>query len=292
MLKRVILDISKLNEGDRSEKFVDNTGFFVMSNMWQFINAAPIDVRRNQIEEDYIKSSFLITDNREAADLALHFGLGFSVYTNTYNRAEDFREALYCIDNISEMSDKNIERMYRRANDIPWDILETENFYLREIVVEDVDRLYEIYADEEVKRYIEDLYESKEEEIKYTQEYIKNQYRFYEYGMWIVIDKETNEIIGRAGIFDRAGQELTELGFVFAKDYWGKGVATEVLRAVIDYAHDELEISEMYAHVMNENERSKGLLEKLGFRYLKDVMLDGTSYKRYLYEKLHRFSAV
>lgn len=184
------------------------------------------------------------------------------------------------------MVDDTLIRMYQRANNIPWTIVKTERCIIREITTADVDRLYEIYSDYETRQYIEDLYENKEDEIKYTEEYIANQYRFFEYGLWIVTDKSTGTIIGRAGLFNRDCQDEIELGFVFDKSYWGKGYAMEVLTAIISYAKSELSVTSMCANVHNDNIRSKKLLEKLSFKYDRENTIDSKLYSKFILTNL------
>lgn len=271
-MKTLFIDIGKLNNGDSlaglAERFPfeDNFNPLVMASL----PAAMLD------------EAFLITDNRKAADYASMHGVGIAVYLNGENNAGDFPEALYCIESFAEMSAEAIERMYLRAKNLPWEILRTKNVIVREITVSDVDRLYEIYSDADVTRYIENLYENREEEIQFTKDYILNQYRFYEYGMWIVERADTNEVIGRAGIFDRADQEYKEIGFVFAKEYWGRGYAKETLKAIINYANEELEVDTLIAHVMRDNLRSKRLLESLGFVYDRDTVVEENMFERFL----------
>lgn len=272
-LKTVIIDINKLNKGDNLEALCSNISTDVTVGMREFIeNSEQID----------FSDCFLITDNREAAFYAKETGVGIAVYTNGDNNAGDYPEALYCIDNLSEMTEKTLNRIYQRSRNLPWEILKTKRCRVREITVEDVDRLYEIYSDEDVRKYIEDLYEDKEEEIQYTKDYIANQYRFYEYGMWIVEDIKSGEIIGRAGIFDRPNQEYQELGFVFAKEYWGEGYAFEVLTAVMDYVYAELGVETLYAHAVHENIRSGKILRKLGFEFDCESVVDGKVFDRFI----------
>lgn len=273
MLKRIIIDINKLNNGDSIDVFLQNTSYFVSIGTGSFEN-------QDRFRE-YADETFLITDNREAANKAALFNVGIAVYTNGENSPADFSEALYCIESICDMSDRNLERMFLRAKNLPWTILTTDRCAVREITENDIDRLYEIYSDEDATRYIEGLYKDRDEEIAYTRDYIKNQYRFYEYGMWIVLDKATGEIIGRAGIFDRANQDTLELGFMFAKEFWGKGIATEVLKAIMEYGKEELGINSIYAHVVHENDKSRHLLEKLSFKYINNVIVEEKSYDRY-----------
>ncbi|MDO4188901.1 MAG: GNAT family N-acetyltransferase [Lachnospiraceae bacterium] len=265
-MKTVILSINKLNEDDSVEGFLEHTKLNVSHSI-----------------SDRTDEAFLVTDNRQTADIALKLGIGFAVYINGENDPSDFKEALYCIDNISTMTDDALVKMYERFEGIPWTILETDRCIIREITVEDADRLYEIYSDKDVTRYIENLYENREDEINHIIKYITHQYRFYEYGMWIVVSKETGSVIGRAGIFDRDNQDTTELGFMFEKASWGKGIAKEVLMAIIGYAKEEHGIERLYAHVVSENVNSKKLLEKLGFKYVSEVKVDDNLFERYEY---------
>ena len=271
-MKKLFIDIEKLNTGDSIDRFKERLPFEVVDNLLLMAS----------MPEAVLEESFLITDNKRAADYAAMHGVGIAVYLNGDNNGNDFPKALYCIGSFAGMSAKTIERMYLRAKNLPWEILRTENVIVREITLDDIDRLYEIYSNEDVVKYIENLYESKEEEIRYTMDYILNQYRFYEYGMWIVESVKTGEIIGRAGIFDRVDQEYKEIGFVFAKEYWGMGYAKETLKAIINYAHEEFEIDTLIAHVMSANVRSKRLLESLGFVYESDALVDGNKFERYV----------
>lgn len=270
-LSTIIIDINELNTDDSIQEFVENTGFNVY-----------VLPSTNDLDASILSASFMITDNRNGASFAIENGIGMAIYTNGQNNPSEYTNALYCIDCLKEMTDNTLIRMFERANGIPWTITETDRCIIREITVADVDRLYEIYSDPETKQYIEDLYANKEDEIKYTEEYIANQYRFFEYGLWIVVDKSNNKIIGRAGLFNRENQDLIELGFVFDKNYWGKGYASEVLTAVIDYARSELSVTSMCAHVHKDNVRSKKLLEKLGFVRTCENIIDSKTYDQYV----------
>lgn len=278
MLKTIILDINKLNTVDSLDTFISNSHLTVIIGMDSFVSGREIKLKMDSTECEH---SFLITDNRKAADLASRYGIGTAVYTNEGTNPSDFPEALYCIENICDMSDRNLERMYLRFKRLPWDILETEHYLVREITLEDVDSLYELYSDYETKKYIDDLFPNREDEIIFTKDYISNQYRFFEYGLWVVIEKETGNLIGRAGIFDRDNQELPELGFVFKRSLWGSGASTEVLTAIMRYAMDELSMNNLCAHTVHENERSKHLLLKLGFKFVGPFQVDKNIFDRY-----------
>ena len=75
--------------------------------------------------------------------------------------------------------------------------------------------------------FVEPLYDY-ETELEYQKAYIENMYGFYEYGMWLVLSRETGKLIGRAGL------EHDELGYMIAPELWNQGYATEVCRFIID----------------------------------------------------------
>lgn len=56
-----------------------------------------------------------------------------------------------------------------------------------------------------------------------------------------------------------------ELGFIFDKAYWGKGLATEALKAFFPKACRELELHKVKANVNSNHQASMAVLEKLGF---------------------------
>jgi RimJ/RimL family protein N-acetyltransferase len=73
-------------------------------------------------------------------------------------------------------------------------------------------------------------------------------------------------IIGACGI-DMREDETPELGYWLGRPYWGKGYATEAVRAVIDHAFTELDHSALLAGARVTNPASRRILEKCGFQW-------------------------
>ena len=67
------------------------------------------------------------------------------------------------------------------------------------------------------------------------------------------------------------GEGSAELGYWIAEEYWGNGYATESSKALIEHAFNDLDVKTIYATYRTENIRSKRVLEKLGFKYFKDI---------------------
>lgn len=224
------------------------------------------------------KDVLYITDERETYASLRKKGCYVLPYLHEGSRSEDFPGALWLIENLEEMDRESLELAYRRLAGLPWDILETGRCRVRETTVEDVDSFYQIYAEPSITAYMENLFADREEEIAYTKDYIEKVYGFYGYGMWTVLEKEGNAVIGRAGIIWREGYDLPELGFVIGVPWQGKGYAFEVCEAILDYAKEELSMERVQALVRPGNEKSLRLCEKLGFARSGETEVDGESH--------------
>ena len=195
------------------------------------------------------------------------------------NRGSFFEGASYGVENVQELPLRSYEEAYRRLAGLPWDILETERLKVRESTVPDVEDFYRIYAEPSITYYMEGLYQDPEEEKAYMEAYIKQAYGFYGYGLWTVMRKTDNRIIGRAGINVREGYELPELGFVIERESQRKGYGLLVCWAFLVYAKEELGFERVQALVQEENNASAALLERLGFEYERNVTEQGTEYR-------------
>ncbi len=171
----------------------------------------------------------------------------------------------YAIENIDELDENYLDHVICRMKGIPCDILDTTRCHIREITIEDVDRLYEIYSKPGITKYMEGLYEVREDEISYTKDYIQYHYGFYDFGMWIIEEKTANKMIGRAGFDMREGYDAPELGFMIAQEYQRRGYATEVCEGILAYGREQLGFSVVGAFTDLRNVASVKLLEKLGF---------------------------
>lgn len=208
---------------------------------------------------------FVITDSQTIINFTNNIGVAaVGLYTQE-NKKSGLSHVLYCIEDIEFVDFSTIYRMWQRFWRIPWTIAITQRLIIREQIPEDIDDLYRIYKDPEVTRYTENLYPDKEEELKYLQDYVDKQYRYYEYGIWAIEKKDTKELIGRAGVSLRPGCDDLELGFVIGKDYQKKGYAIEACEAIVDYACKELYAKRIVAYCHPKNTASIGLLKKLGF---------------------------
>lgn len=248
-LKKVVLALREENVRERFQPLIKR------------LQECGIKVEYKEI--DYGNGVLYITDSVSQADVLREKNL--PVLGWLHKGGETLNGLAYLMECPEEIDVRYLERVYRRFHDIPWDILETERCLLRETTVSDVDVFFEIYSNPEIVRYTEELYPEKEQERAYIREYIEKVYHYYEFGVWTVISKETGEIIGRAGFSVREGYDLPELGFVIEVPWQGKGIATEICRAILQYGDEEFGFDHVQALVQPENAASLALCHKLGF---------------------------
>jgi RimJ/RimL family protein N-acetyltransferase len=179
----------------------------------------------------------------------------------------DRLSCLQLIIDADEVEDEDFERIYRRCVGIPWDIAYTKRCFIREYSESDLEDLFALYAMPHMTDYMEPLFEY-EEEQEYEKNYIEYIYKLYGFGMWLIFDRFTGKLIGRAGIevrdtCDRDNQ--AELGFAISSDRWKEGLAFEVCSKIIQLARDEYGLTSLIARCDPANCASTKLLMKLGF---------------------------
>lgn len=151
-------------------------------------------------------------------------------------------------------------------------ILETERLYLREIDSQDVDDLFEMDSDPEVHKYIENKPVKSKEQIVEVIEMLQAQYKKNGIARWAVVDKQSGECIGWAGLkyFSEPlnnHSDFYELGYRLKKKHWGKGYVTEAATSIVKYGFENLDLDFIYATAHTENDGSINVLKKLGFKF-------------------------
>ena len=254
-----------------------------------FLQQVVLDTQEKPAElpgGDVPAGTLWITDHGRRAQELLAAGCPVLAWLHEGNRDQDFTGVRYACEEIGSLDFEYLEKVYRRYAGIPWDILTTKRCLIRETKREDLDALYEIYAEPSITQYTEGLYPEREQEEAYLKDYTENMYYFYNYGVWTICEKTTGQIIGRAGFSNREGYEDPELGFVIGVPWQKTGYATEVCEALLRYGAEELGFAQVQMLVMPENEVSLHLAKKLGFAPQELVEWEGITYQR-LTKRLH-----
>jgi len=144
--------------------------------------------------------------------------------------------------------------------------LETPRLLLRRLSAADFSALCKILQDPEVMYAYEHAF-SDQEVLDWLN---KQQRRYHEdsFGLWAVLLKETEALIGQCGITLQAyeGRMVPEIGYLFRKDCWHRGYATEAASACREYAFATLNLPEVYAIIRDSNFPSQRVARRLGMQ--------------------------
>ncbi|MFN2198402.1 MAG: GNAT family N-acetyltransferase [Anaerolineales bacterium] len=150
-------------------------------------------------------------------------------------------------------------------------ILETDRLILRRLLPDDLEDLYALYSDPQVIRYIPDAPRNLEETREELEWFLNGHPRHPQLGLWAAVYKPTGDFIGRCGLLPWTidGREEVEVAYLFARDYWGQGLGTEVARALVAYGFEQLGFSRLISLVESENLASIRVAEKAGMAFEK-----------------------
>ena len=143
-------------------------------------------------------------------------------------------------------------------------ILETNRLYLRKMEQSDYPALCKILQDKDVMYAYEHPFSDAE-----AQDWLNKQLARYEndgFGLWAVVLKETDEMIGQCGLTmqDVEGRQVVEVGYLFQKAFWHKGYCTEAAIACKEYAFENLKIDEVFSIIRDNNIPSQRVAKRNG----------------------------
>lgn len=151
-------------------------------------------------------------------------------------------------------------------------ILETERLILRPFCMEDARDVFQCWeSDPDVAKYM--FWES-HNDINKTIDWVKKELSKInadDWYRWAILLKETGELLGTGLIYVDEHYGKFEIAYNLGKKAWGFGYTTEVMQEVIKFAKEELKIKEIMGRHAKENLSSGRILEKLGFKYVKDI---------------------
>ena len=154
-------------------------------------------------------------------------------------------------------------------------IIESEKMILRELEEHDTDVLAEIYADYDVMQYIGKGVVLNYEQTKKSIQSWKKHYELFKFGNWATIEKSTGKFIGLCGLSWLPDYTDIEVSYLFEKSSWGKGYATEIARAILQYGFHDLGLMRIVALVYPQNTPSIHVIDKLGMKYEREKIFFG-----------------
>jgi [ribosomal protein S5]-alanine N-acetyltransferase len=147
-------------------------------------------------------------------------------------------------------------------------IVETERLRLRFWMRGDAGAIFALASDPEVMRHVGDGRPwACVERAREWLGWMADCYRQHGYGRWAVVEREGTRVVGSCGFWPLAETGEVDFGYLFARDCWGRGYATESARAALDHGFGPLGFDRVVARTTPDNAASRRVLEKLGFEY-------------------------
>ena len=161
-------------------------------------------------------------------------------------------------------------------------VLETPRLILRLLSLDDIDAVAALYADPIVmapkggirpRGYAEHVLQESQKE------YVQPGFSYY-----AVIYRENQALIGLCGLLDQEveGKSEVEIAYMFAKEYWNQGLATEAAIACKNYGKEHLGINRFVSLIAPANIPSQRVAIKNGMSYERDFIdIKGRSMRIY-----------
>lgn len=167
--------------------------------------------------------------------------------------------------------------------------IETDRLIIRPVQLSDVNELHtDIFSDDELMAtgiYLGRAL-SQEETQQFVEEMCRPRIDSRHISPSIFLLKPTNKLVGYGGLasetnwgdlFRTTDERLdVEIFYVFKKAYWGIGLATEVAKAMIDYALNRRSADHVWTSIQVGNNASQRVVEKAGMRLVQEISSDGS----------------
>jgi Acetyltransferases, including N-acetylases of ribosomal proteins len=153
-------------------------------------------------------------------------------------------------------------------------MIKTDRLILRAFTLDDLDSLFSIFSDPDVVRYLG--YGTSPSRLE-TQAILNSYFAHWQkrgFGRWGLVCKQSGQLIGYCGLRWRDHLDSPEIVYLLAKEFWGKGLATEAARACLRYGFERLGFERIIAVTRPENVASQRVMEKIGMGYEGTTRLD------------------
>jgi ribosomal-protein-alanine N-acetyltransferase len=152
--------------------------------------------------------------------------------------------------------------------------------------MDDLDALFALYRDPEIRRYFPEgtlTFAETREELEW---FLHGHPAHPELGLWATIHKESNQFVGRCGLLPSTIEQRpeVEVAYLLDKAYWGQGLASEAAQGIRDYAFEQLGLTRLICLIDPANQASRRVAEKIGMTLEKEVAgIDGDNFPTLIY---------
>lgn len=146
-------------------------------------------------------------------------------------------------------------------------ILETQRLYVREFSLSDAADFHSLNGDPEIMKYIRQA-KTIEESGAFLREVIEGYTSLRGLGRWAIIEKQERQVIGTFSLLPLEHTNEIHVGYALLKKHWGRGYASEIVKAGLLYAYSNLKLTSIVAVTHPENLFSRKILLDNHFKYV------------------------
>ena len=152
-------------------------------------------------------------------------------------------------------------------------ILQTPRLVLRHLEPQDLDALFALYRDPEIRQYFPEGALTLEETRRELEWFLHGHPRDPQLGLWATVERASGAFLGRCGLlpWDIEGKHEFELAFLIDKKRWGQGFATEAASAIVTYAQSVLKLQRLICLITPGNTASVRVAGKVGMSYEREL---------------------
>lgn len=217
---------------------------------------------------DYLKELFKISKITKLVALP----------NSSFIRIEDNKEMF--VGDYYEIENEKInlvKKDYEKINHLGSVTLETERLILRKTIKEDIDELFYIELNPNVRRYlgVHKVGTSLNDNRNY---FDFSKYDNLDFYRWSIVEKDTNKLLGciYLNVHDEKAR-IYGIDYFLREDSWNKGYATEASKCILNFAFEKLNVNRIESSGAKSNPGTLKVMEHIGLKY-EGVRKDGIFY--------------
>lgn len=163
--------------------------------------------------------------------------------------------------------------------------IETARLRLRLVTTDNVDDMHRLLIDPDVRKYLCDDKVMPREQVASMVDQSLASFETKDFGLWAAFPHEEDTLIGFGGFWFFFEPPELQLIYAVAPTHWGKGLATEIARAMMRYGFEELSLDCIIASADAPNLASLRVMEKAGMTFEKQACINGQELMYYAIAK-------
>ena len=164
-------------------------------------------------------------------------------------------------------------------------IFETERLVIRRLTEDDFEDFFRLHGDADVMKYIRPA-KSREEALAFLKQIIADYDNLPGLGRWAMYSKTDPSFSGSFAVIPVQKSDDIQIGYLMAKEHWGKGYASEAALGGLQYVFNELKRDRVAGITFPRNIASQKVLLKHGFSFEKKIVEDdGIELNLYMHDR-------